>query len=342
MCRNAEGVLMPPSRKKEIMKVIPSPSWTLDMGVSFSLLNRFIACRDRFQMYAVQGMREPSNSQDAMNFGTYFHRLLEFHAKDQRCSADTVIRKVSKLKSSVAIKPVEKMMANMIFREYLNWYGNNVYSYFDQEVKFDLKYPVPGAGNIRIRGKVDECINHSDGTIWVQENKTKDKIQDRLLEQVIPFQLQTLMYAVAMEKHFKRRVGGVVYNVIRKPSHKQKDKESDEQFVGRVREILLKEPGYFFYRWEYPLTRERLDDFRKKTFEPLLRQIYVWWESIKHDPFSPWVDQNGLPNENHFQHPFGCYNGLIHGEGDFYDLIVRGNQLGISLGNEPFSELREE
>lgn len=330
-------------KKSEAEKVLPSPNWTLDMGVSYSLLSRFVNCRERFRLYAVNGMREASSSQDAMNFGTYFHRLLEIHAKDTRLNAASVIRKVSRSKKSInAINKTDRLMANMIFEEYLSWYEDVQYRYLDSEVKFNVLYPVAGAGKIRLVGKVDEIIDHSPGIIKIQENKTKETISTDILDHTIPFNLQTMMYVIAMEKHYNKQVGGIIYNVIRKPKHKQKKGETEIEFVERVRGILREEPEHFFHRWDYELTRERLNDFKVKTFDPLLRQFYVWWESIKHDPFAPWVDKDGLPNPHHFQRPFGVYDSLTLGKGDYFDLLTRGLKTNVTENNPPFQELQDD
>ena len=67
---------MPIRRKKR-----QQPAWDLYRdGISYSLLSRFINCRERFRIYAVEGLA-PIDTTDYLEFGTIFHRLLEYHAK---------------------------------------------------------------------------------------------------------------------------------------------------------------------------------------------------------------------------------------------------------------------
>ncbi len=324
------------------LSILPGPMWTLEMGVSYSLLNRFVQCKDRFHMYAVKGMRETTDRQDNLNFGTYFHKLLEISAKDQRCSANKVIEKVTRSKSSIAkIKMVDRLMANMIYQEYVNHFQGETHRYFDTETKFDVKYALSGVGSIRLVGKMDQTIINSDRTLKIQENKTAEKIKDALLGLTIPHNLQTMMYAICAESHFKRPVTGVLYNVIRKPTYKQGNL-SDEEHVERVRQELLKDPARFFYRWNYDFTPNSIKEFKQFTFDPILRDFYLWWKSIESNPLDPWVDQNGQPNSRHYRRPFGVYDSLTNGEGDFFNAITRNSMAGITFGNEPFSELKED
>jgi ribosomal protein S14 len=321
-------------------KVLPSPNWTIEDGVSYSLLSKFMACRERFRKYAVEGLREIGKQQKALDFGTYFHKLLEIHAKDQRLSASSVIAKVTKSKTSIkSISTFDRSMANMLFEEYLLWYSDIKYNYIEAEYKFDVNYYLPGIGNIRLRGKSDELIRWADGKIWVQENKTKENISEGILDATIPFNLQTLMYVIGVHTQLKKPMGGVVYNVIRKPKHRPKGKESEVECVERVRSELKKNPKHFFFRWEYPLPPSRLQDFKTKTFDPLLRSFYIWWKSIEHSPFDPWVLADGTPNPHHYQQPFGVYMPSTNDVGDYFNLIARNNRLGLSDGHKPFEEL---
>lgn len=323
-------------------KVLPSPSWTIEDGVSYSMLSKFMQCRERFRLYAVEGKREVGKQQKAMDFGTYFHKLLEVHAKDQRKNASSIITSVTKSKNSIkSISQLDRMIANVIFEEYLIWYSDIKYNYFDAEVKFDVNYHLHGVGNIRLRGKSDELIRWKDKTIWVQENKTKENINEAFLDASIPFNLQTLMYVIGIGAQIKKPIGGVVYNIIRKPKHKQKGTETEVEFIERLRGEIRKKPSHFFFRWEYPLPLERLQDFKTKTFEPLLRSFYIWWKSIEHSPFAPWVLADGKPNPHHYQHPYGVYMPSTNDVGDFYNLIAKNNPVGITSGNIPFEELED-
>ena len=334
-------------------QVAPSPMWTLDKGISYSLLSRFINCRERFRLYSVEGVRETSSSsKEQMDFGTYFHELLELHAKYPHLTSTGVSRKAKK-----KITKPQKAIADLVFKQYCDWYSDSRYKYAAQEQEFCVPYTLPNGRTVKLVGKSDEIIAAKDGTLWVQENKTKEKFNEYKIESSIPFDLQTLMYCIAIEKLFKKPVTGFVYNVIRKPTHKPskvKEKilddktqkmitktrvETTAEFHTRLSLVIANDPAHFFKRWEFALTPEHMLRWRQTTFDPLLTQLCMWWESVKHDPFSPWVLPNGEPNPHHHQRPFGVYDPMTNGTGDFFDLITRNRRIGTTSGNKCFSEL---
>lgn len=329
-------------RKKPLPKqVAPSPSWTLEDGVSQSLLNRFMGCRERFRLYSVEGAREKGDIV-SRDFGTYFHDLLECHAKYPNISFAAIVAKVNKKKRKTELSYTDKQIAVGVFEHYINHFSDCQYKYFKQEEVFKVPYDVPGKRKILLRGRFDGIIKRPDGTLWIQENKTKQRISPEVLEATIPYNLQTMMYAIAAQIKYKKKVTGIVYNVIRRPGHRQKKGESIEDFVTRIKSEIEKDPYYYFYRWEYPLSEIALETWKKKTFNPLLTSLIQWWESVKNDPFSPWEDEKGLPNPHHWQRPFGVYDSLTAGKGDYFDLMVRGYDKDVTKGNKPFEELIDD
>ena len=323
--------------------VAPSANWDLYRdGVSYSLLSRFINCRERFRLYAVEGLRPEKSGRDALEFGTYVHRILELHAKKPNLSIHALV-KANPCPLDPALKPV----AQVVMDRYLWWYKNSKYRYIAQEEVFDVPYLLPNGRTLRLRGRFDEILRapagYPRGTIWIQENKTKEKINTYQIESFLPNNLQTMFYSTAAERHYSRPVTGVVYNVIRKPTHKRsvQKKETQEQFLERLDGIIEADPKHFFHRVEFPFHKSHLERWQLRTLNPILLDLCRWWESIAHNPFEPWTLPDGSANPNHFLRPFGVYDSLTTGIGDYFDPITRNNYVGYSRDNEPFSELRD-
>jgi hypothetical protein len=359
--------------------IAPSPMWTLDDGISQTLLAKFIGCRERFRLYAVEGAREP-HSKNNMDFGSYFHELLETHAKYPDLDAEAIIAKVKRKKRVYStLSDLDVKVADVVFDWYLWNFEECNYRYIHQEDVFKVPYTPLGQRKLFLRGRFDEIIERPDGTIWIQENKTKERIDRDHIIASIPHNLQTMMYAVAAQIKYKKRVSGIVYNVIRKPKFKpsktamseeelaayklanpkskakQRD-ETEEEFLDRIASLIEENPSHFYFRAEYPLSQERLDHWRRHTFDPLLTSVIQWWESVKHDPFSPWVERTKdgkritvldpitrkkvfKPNPHHWQRPHGVFDALTFGKGEYYDLLVLHNKHSIVTGEVPFQEL---
>ena len=153
-----------------------------------------------------------------------------------------------------------------------------------------------------------------------------------------------MMYANAVEHQYQESVAGVLYNVIRRPgirpkkgSGKNPMPESLQDFATRCKADVLERPDFYFHRWTVEFEAGDVATWREKSFDPLLRQIVRWWDSIKTDPYSPWS------SPFHFQRPFGIYDGLAAGRrGDFFDLLTGGSYNGLEQRSTAFPELETE
>src|SRR5688500_8236405 len=117
-------------KKRTPKQVAPSPFWTLDDGISYSLLCQFIIDRERYRLSAVEGMREEKAASDKerMDWGTYFHGLLELRARHPYKTPQAIIALCKK-----SISHSEKQVANVVFEEYCEYYKQDNYKYFDYE-----------------------------------------------------------------------------------------------------------------------------------------------------------------------------------------------------------------
>jgi hypothetical protein len=148
-----------------------------------------------------------------------------------------------------------------------------------------------------------------------------------------------------------QKIGGVLYNVIRKPGLKQKVNESDNAFLQRINNEVAEDvtnalatngTSHYFKRYEVDLVPSDITNFFNKTLVPLLESVVVWWESIKSNPFDPWKDGQGNPNPHHYQTPFGIYDPMTLGVGDYYDYVTSGSKLGLEQIETCFPELQGE
>jgi len=323
----------------------PSPKWDLYRdGLSQSLMNRFIDCRETFRLYAVEGFRTASVRR-ARDFGTIYHKLVELHARGKPIKTHFpawLKRKYSRLSpEDRKYIRLDAKVAQMMFEEYRRALPDR-YKYIAAEETFTEELKLPNGKIVKMRGRTDELIDRGKNGIWIQENKTKQRIDMLFIEDTLRRNLQTMLYAWAMQKRYGRPVTGIVYNVIRQPSQRRKEDETEDQFVDRIRQDVRKRPSHYFQRRKVDLTREHHRHWMNSELIPLVNHICAWWESIKNDPFHPWATADGLPNPHHFARPFGIYSPMSNGRGDFYEYKLYGKRTNIVIEDNPFGELEDE
>lgn len=326
------------------------PKWDLYVdGVSYSLLCKFRNCRERFRVSTVEGLR-PTDRREAMEFGTIFHKALEFTAQGKTTSQ--VITQLIKFYANTSIDPLLVKQACILVPHYNRYYASEKHNYVAQEEVFDVPYKSFTTGKIlRLRGRRDEVFKRN-GSLWLQENKTKTHIQEDKILATLPYDLQTMLYVYSMTHDYKgQKIGGVLYNVIRKPGLKQGTKESDNDFLQRINDQVAEdvttslannEMSHYFKRYEVELSSTDITNFYNRTLVPLLENVVIWWESIKSNPFNPWVDEQGKPNPHHYQTPFGIYDPMTLGVGDYFDYVTSGSKLGLEEVETSFPELQGE
>jgi hypothetical protein len=326
------------------------PTWDLYRdGISYSLLCKFRNCRERFRVATVEGLR-PSDRKDAMDFGTIFHKALEYTAQNKTTSQ--VITQLLKFYKKSSMDPMLVKQACILVPHYNKYYSTEKHNYVAQEEVFDVPYKSTTTGRIiRLRGRRDEMFERKKA-LWLQENKTKTTIDENKIIATLPFDLQTMLYAYSMTHDYPgRKIGGILYNVIRRPGQKQKQKESDNEFLQRINSEIAadvdnslanNEMSHYFKRYEIELGPSDISNFYHRTLVPMIESVVVWWESIKSDPFNPWVDEQGKPNPHHFQTPFGIYDPMTLGVGDYFDYVTSGSKLGLEQIETCFPELQGE
>ena len=345
---------------------LPYKGWNPTLhGVTQSLVQKFIGDKDRFHKHAVGGLRE-TNRKEAMEYGSIFHKLVELGAKMG-----------SKYTPLLMLKAMNKFMKGRYDNEQSTKLCKIAIAQYTEYRKFIAKKPkhdyiaaepvfgppdtlfelppvhfnpnevisinIPRGIKIPLRGRIDGVLN-KNGHMWIEENKTKSRIDVPFLLNTVPVNIQVMFYVVCSQLKYKRPCRGVVYNVIRKPQEKQRVKETDEDFIARIVENIKLRPTHYFYRLEYEFQPGQVEKWTREELIPALMSIYLWWKSIEKNPLKPWTDENGNINPFHGRKSFGIYDALSQSKGDFYELIVNGrkNNLRMTDATELFPELEDD
>ncbi|MEM4359834.1 MAG: PD-(D/E)XK nuclease family protein [Candidatus Bilamarchaeaceae archaeon] len=326
------------------------PVWTPDDGITYSLLSRFIVCRQRFWIRAVLGLVPKPEWNHRIEYGSMFHAGLEAISAGTSVEnavgeyANSLLNQFPQFSDDIHLWST---ICKGQLEVYSSWWKDDPKSYLLHEEVFDVPVGLPSGRSIRLRGKVDSVFSRQK-SVYLQENKIKGDIDLDGIMQQMAGDLQTMMYITAldlMKTHGKVR--RVLYNVIQRPLGgkyplRKRKAETPGAFAKRVVQNIRDSPESYFHRIEVEVTDKDVLTFRQRCLYPLLEGVLDWWESIKDDPTNPWVS-NGKSNKHHWIRPFGVYDSLGLGfRGDYYDFIVHGSMNGLQKTTDVFPELKQE
>lgn len=368
-------------------KTVRSPLWTGPCdsgpqgGITFSLLSKFLSCRERFRIAVIEGLRPVDVFNHRIAFGSMWHiaeqefALIGWNETSQATVNDFAARLCRQYPMSQEQVDHWYNVVKVTFPLYVDYWAKHpdVISRRPllSEQSFSVPYPLPSKRVVTLRGKWDsvDLVGEGKGArVVLQENKTKGDVREAQLRRQLRFDLQTLLYSVALRQYqldsFWRRsnklwrdvpIGGVRYNVVRrplsggkgsisrhKPTKSNPDGESKEDFFLRLRDIIAESPQDYFMRWDVGITPSDILKFRRECLDPILEQLCDWWEHvgtayrIYGDPFRGSELSRGL----HWRHPYGVFDALNEGgSSDLDEYLETGSTVGLERASTLFPEL---
>lgn len=202
-------------------------------GVTQSLLGRFLACRERFRIYAIEGLRTVDRWNHRTGFGDLHHVCEEALAKgvDWRGPLEAHCRQ-QLTKYPFQRQEIEHwyMVCTKQFPEYVKFWQTHrdivARTPLLSEQVFDVPYyiPYPSGRVVRLRGKWDsvDLINEGPNKgVWLMENKTKSNPDEVQIKRQLRRDMQAMLYLSALhlssDTCSASSIRGVRYNVIRRP-----------------------------------------------------------------------------------------------------------------------------
>lgn len=338
-------------------------------GVTFSLLSRFIVCRERFRLYVVDGLRPADRWDHKMGYGNMWHVCEEALAAKRDWKQDLtwyVNDQLMKYPLSQELIIHWRNVCICQFPVYVDYWSKHrdVVSRTPllQEAVFDVPYQLPSGRTVRLRGKFDSVDLIGSGKsagIYLQENKTKGDIRETQIKDQLTMDLQVMMYLTALTdiqrgKEFFGQykflpLKGVRYNVVKrsvtikrgeakKLKKGYKPAETVEAYYKRVGDYYRKNPQDYFMRWQAEVTPGDIENFQKECLNPLLEQLCEWWEWITcRLQTGPWEEPG---NSYHWRHPFGVRNMLNEGgESEMDEYLRSGSEASLRRVDNLFTEL---
>lgn len=160
-------------------------------------------------------------------------------------------------------------------------------------------------------------------------------------------------------------IQGVRYNVVRRPlsggegdirqkkGSKNIPAETTEEYYARLKGVIdgtglnskgepYTGPEAWFFRWQVDVAPGDISNFKRKTLDPLLEYLCLWYDS---QIGRPWTGRcnDAVPDCLHWQTPYGIYNPLLDGgQSDLDAYVTSGDMTGLVKVMETFPELNEE
>lgn len=297
-------------------------------GVTYSLLSRFLCCRERFRIMVVEGLKPADKFYAPVVYGNLWHACEEALAAGTPWQ-DALGKQKERLYQAYPLHREEIihwcMIASIQFPHYLEYWEKNKSNAILREAVFNVPYKLPSGRVIRLRGKWDR-VNTG---VYIQENKTKSRIDLDKLSRQLTFDLQSMLYQIAYEIQTGTKVKGTLYNVVRRPAHK-----TPQSFQEKIANDLANgRGGEWFARLKVEVTRQDVLKFQRECLDPLLEFLCLWWDGLP-------KDKSFYNSPYHWRHPFGVYNILDEGgSSDLDHYLHTGSESGLVRVDTLFQEL---
>lgn len=354
-------------------------------GVTQGLLNMWLACRERARLKLIEGLVTDEGWDHRTGYGEMWHLCEETHCV--KGDWKKVLRSHVKQLCDEHRTQQEQInhwyqVCSVQFPLYQRYWQEHPDNFRKgdkqkrvpilQECAFDIDYPIAPHVSVRLRGKWDGVEvwqpNLTAPGLRLQENKTKADIKENQIKKQLSFDLQTMLYLVALKHdrgnpegylaaHTTKKlqlhrmpIQGILYNVVKRPlsggtgsirQHKPTKKnpkgETPSAFYARLGGIISESPEQFFMRWRVEVLDEDIAVFETQFLKPALRCLCDWYEwvsSCYREKASPFA------SSLHWRHPFGTYNSLNDGgTSDLDNYLATGSTLGLKKTSVIFPEL---
>lgn len=336
-------------------------------GVTQSMLSAFLVCRERFRVKYVLGLRSVDEFNHRIEYGNMWHECERYHSLGS-CWETKLKEYAKSLCQKYPLQQEQVLhwynMCKVQYPLYLCYWArhkrNSGLTPLLREQVFKVPYRLPSGRTVLLRGRwdgVDLLGKGSSAAVYLLEHKTKGDIREEQIKRQLQFDLQVMLYLVALLKYSRDdgkglatygTAKGVRYNVVRRPlsggkgsirqhkATKSKPAETSEAFYRRLAGLIKGDPGYYFMRWQVEVIPQDMKDYQHRYLNNHLEQLCLWWDWIS----SPKGLEDPFASPVHWQTPYGIYNILAEGGSSEVDeYLATGSTLGLRRADRLFEEL---
>ena len=338
--------------------------WTFNKdGVSQGFIHYFLACREQTRLVYKElwtSHYEPLFRE----FGSAFHWLLaEIYGKYKSPQLPTVKRMINQYDvlwrkenprpNQARLNQQELVygLCEKVLPAYLKRYdgdlttgkykmGYNVIrpvKWIASETTWKQKHivPIPKLGylgevipksfEVFIRGKFDQVFEDKKGKLWLFETKCLSVINEDEIMQLLPEDIQCLLYLLAIKLIYKKKPAGVLYNIVRRPGLRQGKDETLKGLLARVEKDINtpNRQNHYFKRIEMAIDWSEIEIWQEKFLNPILMEIRDWDKG----------------NACHWQNPDALTS--RYGRCTMFDMLVKKDRTRYYRRKFVFNELQD-
>ena len=229
------------------------------MILTTSQIQTWLDCR-RYYKFCYVDLLKPIEISPALRIGSAVHYALRYHYLGK---SDGVVRFYDNIITehlATEIVPdidnieTERCLCSNMLNGYRNCYANEEIKVLETEQTIKSRFDK----NVWFAGKID-MIAELDGNKWLFEHKTTSNLGNGYFDKLaLDSQITGYLY-LAIQKY--PDICGIIYNVLRKPSIRQKQNETIEEFYQRMRNDYLERPEFYFQRREVVRSDKELVEF---------------------------------------------------------------------------------
>ena len=286
--------------------------WDMERdGITQSTIQTFVDCPMKAYRKMFEGLKA-GDFDRRLQFGTYFHDVLDSVYTQRKRKPDFPWLKIGRATlDAIYEETVESLddprdvetfdqvhgLCEVVLTEYFNWYKkeDTKLKILAVEKQFAFPYTLRNGRVIMVRGKIDLIEEKNGKEIWIWDHKTKSAIEinDRsritvgAIAEKMDWELQIMVYCLAVYHLYGKYPTGVVYNLVKTPGQEfkgsyNKKPETLQEFYQRVLSDMdaKSDPrtrnSEYFLRLDISVTQKEIEYWRDTDFDYIIERIYEW------------------------------------------------------------------
>lgn len=133
-----------------------------------------------------------------------------------------------------------------------------------------------------LKGKFDGVFIDKKNDLWLLETKCLSVIKEDEIMELLPLDIQCMLYLLAIYLKYGKKPKGVLYNIVRRPGLRQGKSETFKQLLDRVEKDVNhpKRQNHYFKRIEMVIDWSEIETWQKTFLNPVLGEIQDWSKGI--------------------------------------------------------------